>query len=778
MTHHFFHGFVGLPAAFPASLHADGVEMSGSALDVRNDKDNHRVVTNGEGAATEYEENHMIKYPQAKMPGLRPIFALLLLLLMATGVAAASARATDEFVGPFANWMNIKRDFGAVGDGKADDTAAIQRGLEAVRMHTRSWVLYFPAGVYRITRTLKLLRNTDAEAHGISIYGEDPETAIIKWDGPADGVMFFYNPWYSGMERLTFDGGGKAKTAIQHGERFATANEFSDLIFKDVRFGIEAGIPLADGVAETQVSRCRFYRCAKAGISIQNFNSLDWYIWNNWFEDCGIGVANEFGAGNFYIYQCTFLRSTVADVSIKHTGYFTLCGNTSIGSRAFFLAKRHQIWQDSDVLYANLTLQKNDIYSPHDATPIRVEDNGPLLLLDNVIRTTSAGPVASILPTAGKGDLLAIGNTFTASSPLKANGRVWELDDIVSPRLRRSAPALAPLPFPPRARRQIIEVPAHADTALLQAALTQAAALHGSRPVVHLPSGEYAVQRTLTIPEGSDMQFVGDGYYATSLKWTGQEGPLLRILGPTHVTLRNFYIGSGKATTIEAVNVDQPGARVFMEQTHTDGTGYGLVVDGLDHTYVELRAHGHGGVQVLGGAEAAAGKRPAGLTALFCGGSGRTASDLGINSYNVDRGGRLLVRDIWYEGSEYHFLNLTGSGEFTYHAGLIGPNGPHEHPDIIRLDRFRGKVTMTQVAMEGGRFYINGGKETSVLGLGLGMENAPLEFEKGSVQDKIALLFGHVATARGQEAVPDIGTTSPAFFATCCPRCARNCRAR
>ena len=38
--------------AFPASLKADGIEMSGSALAVRNYKDGHRVVTNGEGAAT------------------------------------------------------------------------------------------------------------------------------------------------------------------------------------------------------------------------------------------------------------------------------------------------------------------------------------------------------------------------------------------------------------------------------------------------------------------------------------------------------------------------------------------------------------------------------------------------------------------------------------------------------------------------------------------------------------------------------------------------------
>lgn len=31
----------------------------------------------------------------------------------------------DEFVGPFASWADLKRDFGAVGDGVTDDTNAI-----------------------------------------------------------------------------------------------------------------------------------------------------------------------------------------------------------------------------------------------------------------------------------------------------------------------------------------------------------------------------------------------------------------------------------------------------------------------------------------------------------------------------------------------------------------------------------------------------------------------------------------------------------------------------
>src|ERR1039457_6284629 len=73
----------------------------------------------------------------------------------------------DEFVGPFPSWANVKTEFGAVGDGRADDTAAIQKALETVRSQSfAKKVLYFPASTYRITATLKLERISHHEPLG------------------------------------------------------------------------------------------------------------------------------------------------------------------------------------------------------------------------------------------------------------------------------------------------------------------------------------------------------------------------------------------------------------------------------------------------------------------------------------------------------------------------------------------------------------------------------------------------------------------------------------
>lgn len=43
------------------------------------------------------------------------------------GGGGAALGPDDEFVGPFASWFNVKTGMGAVGDGLADDTDAIQQ---------------------------------------------------------------------------------------------------------------------------------------------------------------------------------------------------------------------------------------------------------------------------------------------------------------------------------------------------------------------------------------------------------------------------------------------------------------------------------------------------------------------------------------------------------------------------------------------------------------------------------------------------------------------------
>src|SRR5215470_10631643 len=106
--------------------------------------------------------------------------ALFAAVVTSLPVAAANAMGDEEFVGPFASWANVKTNYGAVGDGVTDDTAAIQKGLNA--LGPTNATLYFPAGTYRITQTLSLAGQLD-----INVIGQDPATTTILWAGASGG---------------------------------------------------------------------------------------------------------------------------------------------------------------------------------------------------------------------------------------------------------------------------------------------------------------------------------------------------------------------------------------------------------------------------------------------------------------------------------------------------------------------------------------------------------------------------------------------------------------
>jgi len=221
----------------------------------------------------------------------------------------AYAVGDEDFVGPLPGWRNVKTDYGAVGDGRADDTAAIQRGLDDLRLHKESCVLYFPAGKYRITDTVKTTRKAHQDCMGVTLVGEDPARTVLRWDGKQGQIMVKYDAWYSKISRLTLDGAGKAGVALAYGDAFSTYNETSDMVFQDAGAGMSMATG-QHGQAENEVLRCTFRRCAR-GLQTNNFNSMDIWAWYCLFEDCDYGLYN--GAGNFHAYRCLFLRSKKAE---------------------------------------------------------------------------------------------------------------------------------------------------------------------------------------------------------------------------------------------------------------------------------------------------------------------------------------------------------------------------------------------------------------------------------------------------------------------------------
>jgi hypothetical protein len=696
--------------------------------------------------------------------------------IAANSQIAFLAWENEEFVGPFPSWADVKRDYGAVGDGIADDTPALQAALDGLGRAGQPFVLWIPAGTYRITQ--ELLVN---QIQGIGIYGEHSDTTILRWDGPDGGIMFHNRGVpYSRMGRLTFDGAGRAGVAIDYSRDIfnsfqGTANEFADLVIQDCAIGMRGGHGSFAGDDGAAILRCHFLRCWNMGISMESYNAVNWWVWHSTFENCRIGAGSVLNAGMVNVYESTFLRSTEADYAMGNcTSYLALRGNTSVESKAFFIA-------GFNACPGQITLQGNTVIDPWDDAPIRIGNVGPLLLFDNVFRNR-AGASGPVIRMNLGGDVLSVGNTYTVSDPIETSGRVIALDDRLAGRttLKPELPVW-PGTLPIRSR-PVFEVAAGATATDIQQAIAQADGLRGQRPVVHLPPAIYEIDRTLVIPAGSDVQFVGDSFReGTHLRWTGSgSGPVLRLAGPSHATLRDFSIHGGRpaaqnaADGIVVEDCDQPGARVFMDQcSWSPFSKVGLLVDRLDHADVTLQGSGIGlgdplALRVIGGPARAAGEAVEGRVAYF--GSQGGGSQMVLEVLNH---GHLLIQDFWAE-SDTLDVRASDSGTVTLNNMYFQPRYVLGTPSVL-VDDFDGQFTLlngyfTQMPDSpsiGRRLQVAGrGVNTEFLYVG-GWANSDHYFLNTSPNAEVGFLLSHKPIAVGDtnaEPLADQGTSDPGFL--------------
>ncbi|MBI4657756.1 MAG: hypothetical protein HY735_02705 [Verrucomicrobia bacterium] len=613
-------------------------------------------------------------------------------LFAGAALSPESSGAADEFAGPFASWRDLRRDYGAAGDGQTDDTGAWQRALDALTKHTNHCVLYVPAGTYRLTRTIGAVRRAHTDMQSVAVLGEDPVRTLLRYDGTNAGTVLRWDAWYAKISRLTIDGASRATVALYVGDSFSTYNETSDMVFRDAAVGIQFGDAQQAGQAENAVLRCQFLRCAKAGIQTVNFNSMDIWVWHSRFEDCGHALFNVMG--NFHAWQNLFLRSRVADIGTQNLMVFSFVGNTSIGSRRFLDFDSAHTWGSPT------TIAANRILAPTGDLPLKLGNAGPYLVMDNLFQLPAGSTNRAVQMTWG--DQTFVGNAYTTTNAVVERGRFRRVSERVVPPGEIDA-ALSVLPAtPPRRQRRVIEVAAGADADTIQRALDEAAQHAGQRPVVHLPMGVYRSAKTLRIRRGSDVQLIGDSGAedGSRLNWIGPAGGiLLQVEGPSRATLRDLHLHAPNARALLIDNADQPGGRVFADQLNVNGPGQrgedspaaALIVDGLDRTRVQLRClqgsgNGVGWVEVSGGPAAAS----APPVEIFCGATGSARGQ-----YHVRNGGRLVVRGVYHEKSAdaLRGVALDDSGELaidtTRFSYKTSPTAP-----LVAVGNFRGRFTI------------------------------------------------------------------------------------
>jgi hypothetical protein len=133
-----------------------------------------------------------------------------MLAAVGTVFAAGSAPlAAQAAVAPAATRTVSAMDFGAVGDGVADDTGALQNALDAVYTAGDPGLLTIPPGVYKITRTLRLeYRSHAGHRNGIVANGARLISAITDGTNVLEITSGGYDRFLL-LEGIDIEGSGK-----------------------------------------------------------------------------------------------------------------------------------------------------------------------------------------------------------------------------------------------------------------------------------------------------------------------------------------------------------------------------------------------------------------------------------------------------------------------------------------------------------------------------------------------------------------------------------------
>lgn len=133
--------------------------------------------------------------------------------------------------------VDVKAEFGAKGDGRSDDTAAIQAAVSAaIGLDNTRGVLYFPNGTYVIKKSIEWRRTDGAWATAITVQGQNRDRTVLRL---ANASPDFTN---AAAPRAML------VTASQNADASGGGNQaFNNFIF-DLTVDVGAGNPGAIGI--------------------------------------------------------------------------------------------------------------------------------------------------------------------------------------------------------------------------------------------------------------------------------------------------------------------------------------------------------------------------------------------------------------------------------------------------------------------------------------------------------------------------------------------------
>jgi Pectate lyase superfamily protein len=233
-----------------------------------------------------------------------------------TATGAPTPRTMPDRLGEI---KNVK-DYGAVGNGVTDDTAAIQACFDAAfgaTGHGESAYLnrpvFIPAGQYRITAPLTIVNTKGGHVFGSGM----STTKIINTNSKNPSVIVTNGIGYCTFEEmyLAASPGGIAFDYDWNGSgQSGQLNLFKHIFFQGGAYGCRVGFSNLMCDTSTWLS-CFFASATTAGLAVLNLNSVSHNIFGGNFQDNAIGIFVS-GGGINAIIGTGFQLSSQWDIKI------------------------------------------------------------------------------------------------------------------------------------------------------------------------------------------------------------------------------------------------------------------------------------------------------------------------------------------------------------------------------------------------------------------------------------------------------------------------------
>lgn len=474
----------------------------------------------------------------------------LMIFLMGCGIALAADDTFRQL--PVFNWeqrsdwVNVK-DFGAVGDGKTDDSAALQKAFDKLEDGV---TIYLPPGKYILSRTLEW-KHPKKRLIGTTIIGHGEETQLV-WNGARGGRIVRD----SGLSLckyigIVFDGRNNAAVGMWNDQegKFETQARYLYLAFRNIR---GAGILCENNRfdvysdAEPTFENCIF---DNVGTGVE-FSS--WNDYNFSFKGClfinnrGSGISCRRGC--FYVMDCRFENNGVDIIADLPEHGCSVRRSVSYKSGRFLRGASGV----SPLTIENCTVSS---WTSEDA----IQWKGSLLAFNNVFKSNEAKKVVFTQewPMYGLAGNKHIGNDLKPYK-LKARQNQPQAVELTAGKLppldlAESANFLArEVRIPGKVFDAIRDFGAKGDgktddsEAIIKTIATAKA--HGNNAIAYFPTGKYKFKQPVII-DGAGYFVGGTGSMSVWL-WDGDKNQhAVEVVDPENIVMEYLRISNLETLT-------------------------------------------------------------------------------------------------------------------------------------------------------------------------------------------------------------------------------------